>query len=239
MRKMYIFIKKVTILHPNRQKNNYQYPNQARYGLLIQCTNSYPLHFCHSSLETTMIFKVKLKNADKFALLSADAHEFITNHTYLSVIGFLDNLRLHSNGYVFFQKNHPMKDGSYKSETIYLHKYIAERFVDKPEHEQKLYVSIINGNKLDCRTENLKWVPRSVAVRNTKKTTNKTGYRGVSLERDKYRAVIYKGRVKYDLGFFKTAEEAAEAYNIKSEELFGKTRNLNIIGKPRNQKNGF
>ncbi|OWY23867.1 Pathogenesis-related transcriptional factor and ERF protein [Sphingobacteriales bacterium UPWRP_1] len=185
-----------------------------------------------------MIFKVKLKNADKFALLSADVHEFIMNNTYLNAIGFLDNLRLHSNGYVFFQKNHPLNNGGYKNETIYLHKYIAERFVSRPESEQKLYVSIVNGNKLDCRTDNLRWVPRSIAVRNTKKTINKTGYRGVSPERDKYRAVLYKGRVKYDLGFFETAEEAAEAYNKKSEELFGKTRNLNIIGKPRNPKTG-
>lgn len=184
-----------------------------------------------------MIFKVKLKNADKFALLSVDAYEFIQNNPYFTILGFLDNLRLHSNGYVFFQKNHPLKDGGYRNETIYLHKYIAERFVPKPQSDRKLYVSIVNGNKLDCRTSNLEWVNRSVAVRNTKKTINKTGYRGVSIERNKYRAVLYMGEQKYDLGFFKTAEEAANAYNKKSEELFGKTRNLNVIGKPRNTNN--
>ncbi|HRI28324.1 MAG TPA: hypothetical protein PK715_09745 [Chitinophagales bacterium] len=182
-----------------------------------------------------MTFKVKLKNADKYALLDVSVYEHLLNNEYMKGLGFLENLRLHSNGYVFFQKNHPQKDGSYKNETIYLHKYVAERFVQKSDtgDGRKLYVSITNGDKLDCRVANLDWVPRSIAVRNTKRTINKTGYRGVSLERNKYRAVIYQGKQKIDLGFYPTAEAAAEAYNKKSEELFGKTRNLNVIGMPR------
>ena len=116
-----------------------------------------------------------------------------------------------------------------------MHRYIAERFVEKPVSEKKLYVSIVNGNKLDCRTNNLEWVSRSVAVRNTKKMLNKTGYRGVCKERNKYRAVIYQGTQKHDLGFFNTPEEAAEAYNQKSRELFGNTRSLNKVGYPKRQ----
>ncbi|MGB0839893.1 MAG: hypothetical protein ACPGXL_07120 [Chitinophagales bacterium] len=180
-----------------------------------------------------MVYKIKLKNSPKYALISSEAYEYIANNAYLQQLGFITGLRIHSNGYAFFQKNHPLKSGGYKNETIYLHKYIAERFIDKPESEKRLYVSIKNGNKLDCREENLEWVTRSVAVRNTKKMFNSTGYRGVGKERGKYRAVIYKGKAKHDLGFYETAEEAAQAYNKKSEELFGKTRSLNIIGRPK------
>lgn len=180
-----------------------------------------------------MVYKIKLKNSTEYALVSDKAYELISKNPYLKAIGFLENLRMHSNGYAFFQKNHPLKTGGYRNETIYLHRYIAERFVDKPQVEKKLYVSIQNGNKLDCRIDNLEWVSRSIAVRNTRKMFNSTGYRGVSKERNKYRAVIYQGSKKYDLGFFDTAEAAANAYNKKSEELFGKTRSLNNIGSPK------
>ena len=180
-----------------------------------------------------MVYKIKLKNSPEYALVSDEAYEQITKNERLKAIGFLENLRMHSNGYAFFQKNHPLKKGGYRNETIYLHRYIAERFVSKPASEKKLYVSIQNGNKLDCRVENLEWVPRSIAVRNTRKMFNSTGYRGVGKERNKYRAVLYQGNQKYDLGFFDTAEEAADAYNKKSEELFGKTRSLNNIGSPK------
>ncbi len=178
-----------------------------------------------------MIYKIKLKNSEQYAHVNADVYEYLLNKPYLKALNFLDNLRIHSSGYAFFQKNHPLKDGGYKNETIYLHRYIAEKFIEIPESPTKLYVSIKNGNKLDCRLENLEWVSRSVAVRNTKKQFNSTGYRGVSKERNKFRAVLYKGEKKFDLGFFDTPEEAAAAYNKKSIELFGKTRSLNILKK--------
>ncbi len=186
-----------------------------------------------------MDYKIKLKNSPKYAIISDVVYQKIVNNEYLMSINFLENIRMHSNGYAFFQKNHPLKGGGYKNETIYLHRYVAEKFIAPPKSDKKLYVSIINGNKLDCRLENLEWVPRSVAVRNTKKMFNSTGYRGVGKERNKYRAVIYDGDKKYDLGFFDTAEEAAEAYNKKSEELFGKTRSLNTIGRPKEKYNPF
>ena len=60
---------------------------------------------------------------------------------------------------------------------------------------------------------------------------SKTGYRGVTKEKSRFRAVIYHERKAHNLGFFDTAEEAAKAYNKKSIELFGKTGSLNEIRK--------
>lgn len=176
-----------------------------------------------------MLYKLGLKNAKKTVLINDFTYEYITNNAHLSEIKFSENLREHSNGYAVFQKSWRQKSGKYKTETIYLHKLVAEKYLTKPELDQKLVVIIKNGNPLDCRVENLEWSTVSAAARNTKKTENKLGYRGVCKERNKYRAVIYKNKQRYELGFFNTPEEAALAYNNKSVELFGKTRSLNRI----------
>ncbi len=177
-----------------------------------------------------MVYKVKLKNSDKHVLMSEDAYEYISNHLYLKEMNFLQNLRLHSNGYAFFQKNHPIKDG-YRNETIYLHRFIAEKFIEKPESTSRLFVKIKNGNPLDCRLNNLDWVPFSKVIRGTSKTRSKTGYRGVHKEHNRFRAVLYDHGTRHDLGYFESAEDAAEAYNTKSRELFGETKSLNKIKK--------
>lgn len=177
-----------------------------------------------------MLFKVKLKNARKNVLLSEELYEFFSTDDYFTSIDFLDNLRLHSSGYAFFQKNYPLKEGKYKNLTIYLHKAVAERYVPKPKSDKKLFVRLKNGDPLDCRVENLEWVTMGELRRNQKKHSNMTGYRGVvKVSKNKYRAVLYKDRKRYDLGLFNTAEEAAEAYNLKSKSLFGETESLNSV----------
>ena len=61
------------------------------------------------------------------------------------------------------------------------------------------------------------------------KTHSKTGYRGVVLEKGKYRAAIYVNQKAINLGFFDTAIEAARAYHEKSKELFGDAGFLNNV----------
>ncbi|NNC94521.1 MAG: Pathogenesis-related transcriptional factor and ERF protein [Chitinophagales bacterium] len=176
-----------------------------------------------------MYYKLGLKNSEKKVIISDDAFNYIENNEYLRSINLLKNLRLHSNGYAFFQKNFPKSGGGYKSLTIYMHKLIAERFIEKPESEKKLNVTFKDGDKLNCRTTNLMYADRSHIVRNTAYIGNKNGYRGVTKEKNGYRAAIYIGKKRIEIGVFKTAEEAALAYNNKSVELFGKSRSLNKI----------
>ncbi|MGK7393103.1 MAG: Pathogenesis-related transcriptional factor and ERF protein [Candidatus Cyclobacteriaceae bacterium M3_2C_046] len=174
-----------------------------------------------------MLYKLKLKNSREMALVDDVAYEYISSNEYLKSIEFVNNLRIHSSGYAFFQKTRMTKVGKYKTETIYLHKLIAEKFVPKPESEKKLYALIRNGKRLDCRIKNLEWAPLSKVTRNTKYNDSKLGYRGVHKARNKFQAVIYNNCERIDLGYFDTPEEAAEAYNKKSIELFGETIGLN------------
>src|SRR5688500_11600581 len=151
-----------------------------------------------------MICKLTLKNSDKQALVDDKVYEYLQNDPYLSSIGFLKHLRIHSNGYAFFQKNWPLKNGKYRNETIYLHKLIGEQLLEKQESNIKLYVHFKNGNKLDCRRENLEWAPLCKIVRNTTKTENKLGVRGVHKEAQKYSAIIPHNKQRINLGTFET-----------------------------------
>lgn len=176
-----------------------------------------------------MLFKISLKNVNEEVLISEESYKYLTESALYAPKKMVENLRMHSNGYAFYQKNHPQRDGNYLNETLYLHKIIAETFLEKPESADHQYVMFKNGNKLDCRLENICWATRSEITRNTKKHHSKSGFRGVYKEGERYRSTLYNKNERIDLGFFDTPEEAALAYNQKSEEIFGRTRSLNKI----------
>lgn len=177
-----------------------------------------------------MLYKVKLKNADDHVLLDDDVYDWLTTDAYLKRVDFINNLRRHSSGCAVFQKTWKKADGGYKTETIYLHKLVAEKYLKSDKTEIKNLVGAKNGNKLDCRLENLEYRSRAVASRK-RKTSSKAGYTGVYKENNRYRAVISINRKSVHIGMFDTPEEAALAYNKKSRELYGDDGKVNVIKK--------
>jgi hypothetical protein len=183
-----------------------------------------------------VLYKVKLKNADDNVLIDDNVYEYLSSDPYLKKVDFINNLRKHSSGCAVFQKTWQKAEGGYKTETIYLHKLIAEKFLADQRSKAKNLVGAKNGNKLDCRLENLAWRSRSVASRQ-RKTSSKVGYTGVYKENNRYRAVISINRKSVHIGMFATAEEAALAYNKKSKELYGDDGKINVIKKGANGEN--
>ena len=175
-----------------------------------------------------MLYKVKLKIADENVLLDDHVYEWLISEPYLTKVDIIHNLRRHSSGCAVFQKTWKKADGKYKTETIYLHKLIAEKFLSEKKSKTSNLVGAKNGNKLDCRLENLIYRSRAIASRK-RKTSSKTGYTGVYMEGNRYRAVISINKKSIHLGMFDSAEEAAVAYNKKSREVFGESGKLNII----------
>jgi hypothetical protein len=175
-----------------------------------------------------VIYKVKLKNADDMVLLDDHVYDWLASDPYLSKIDLINNLRKHSSGCAVFQKTWKRADGGFKTETLYLHKLIAEKFLADQKAGKQRLVGAKNGDKLDCRLENLVYRSRSVASRQ-RKTSSKTGYTGVYKEHNRFRAVIsIKGKSKH-LGMFDTAEEAAAAYNKVSREIYGEEGKINKL----------
>ncbi|MCF8236687.1 MAG: HNH endonuclease [Saprospiraceae bacterium] len=178
----------------------------------------------------TVLYKIKLNNSDDLVLVDGHVYEHLATDPFLSEIGLLDGLRKHSGGGVVFQKLWRQPGGKATTRTIYLHRYIAERFlthVDVPG--EKEVVRCKNGNKLDCRLENLFWSTRAESAR-LRKTRNRSGFKGVYREYNKYRAVISVDQKNIHLGMFETPVEASKAYRKKASELLG------LIGKQQTEQ---
>ncbi|WP_273445818.1 hypothetical protein [Neolewinella agarilytica] len=173
--------------------------------------------------------QIHLKNSADKATIDKSVFEELSKDPHLSSLNFFDNLRLHSSGCIVFQKTHKKQRGAgYRTETIYLHKLIAERYLAHTKKQGASLVGCKNGDKRDCRLENLQYRSRSEASRK-RKSSSKVGYTGVYKENNRYRAVISQNRRSLHIGMFATAEEAAKAYNAKSIELYGNAGKINII----------
>lgn len=90
----------------------------------------------------------------------------------------------------------------------------------------------INGNPLDNRKSNLRFVSSQQNSFNTKKSiTNSSGFKGVSWHKNHklWQACVYFGNTSKFLGNYLTKEEAALAYNLYVKETRGEYANLNIV----------
>ncbi len=174
-----------------------------------------------------MSVQVKLKNSKDVVLLDESTFETLQKDPEVQKMNLLENLRKHSTGCAVYQKSVRLKRGEYRIETIYFHRYLCERFIEQPEPSYNL-VGTKNGNKLDCRIENLEWRTRSMSSR-SRKIYNKSGYLGVYKESKKYRSIIYYEGKAHHIGMFESAEDAARAYNQKATELYGEDARLNEV----------
>lgn len=83
---------------------------------------------------------------------------------------------------------------------------------------------------LDNRRINLRIATSSQNAVNSKVRSDcKSGCKGVSFQRGKWRASIGGKKARRHLGTFSTREDAALAYNVAAQELYGEFASLNVI----------
>jgi hypothetical protein len=90
----------------------------------------------------------------------------------------------------------------------------------------------INGNKIDCRRENLRVCTHQENSRNQKiRKNNTSGFKGVYFNKKakKYQSYIHINYKAIYLGLFSTALEASKAYELAAINHFGEFRRKEIF----------
>jgi hypothetical protein len=117
-------------------------------------------------------------------------------------------VRVDSRGYPFFYRYHGLR-----KRKVYLHRFLLKA-------PQGYVTDHINGNRLDVRTENLRLLTAIQNTRNRMKIKDaRCPFKGVFVNRKKFRSVIVFGYCKFELGIYPTAEEAAAMYDAAAEIL--------------------
>ena len=104
---------------------------------------------------------------------------------------------------------------------IFAHRIIyAMHYGDIPND---MHIDHINGIKHDNRIENLRLATNTENICNQKnaQVSNKTGFLGVSVDRNKFVAQIQIKGIKKRLGRFSNIQDASKAYHFARKEYFG------------------
>ena len=83
-----------------------------------------------------MLYKIQLKKSEEHVTVDDYVYEFFINDPYLKKLDFINNIRKHSTGCAVFQKSWAKADGGYKVETVYLHKFIAEKWLSEKRTDE-------------------------------------------------------------------------------------------------------
>jgi hypothetical protein len=125
-------------------------------------------------------------------------------------------------GYAYFH----VRDGRWQYRAVPAHRLILG-VADRPKSEVE--VDHANGNRLDNRRENLRLCTRGENAKNIRGRAL-SGFKGVTVVKGQWKAVIQADRVIHRLGSFDTAEEAAQAYDDAAQRLHGEFARLNFPG---------
>lgn len=115
------------------------------------------------------------------------------------------------------------------------HQYLIHRLIMKVLDNPKIHIDHINGNTLDNRKQNLRFVNRSQNMKNRNSAYNSTSiFLGVHFCKNKktkrWRAVIKPTNQKnIHLGYYKEEVDAGYAYNVSAKIIHGQYAKINKI----------
>lgn len=141
----------------------------------------------------------------KFAIVDRDDYEELSQHKWY----------FHSKGYAVRDTG-----GRKNRHSIMMHQEVMN----------SKWIDHINRNKLDNRKSNLrKATPSQNQANHPKRMNNTSGYIGVSeTPQQRFHAYIENNYKRINIGYFRTAKEAAIARDIVAKKLHGDYASLNF-----------
>jgi len=106
---------------------------------------------------------------------------------------------------------------------VKLHRIIMERMLGRPLEKHE-HIDHADGDPLNNRRRNLRICSHTTNAMNAKKRSdNKSGFKGVCLHKATglWRSYITVNKRKKSLGYYRTPEEAHEAYKRAALEYYG------------------
>lgn len=158
-----------------------------------------------------------LLNHGKVALVDNKIHETANQFNWYLIKGI----------HTFYAET---QVGSYTNKNIKkikMHRYVYE-LVNNVKLNSCQHIDHIDGNGLNNTITNLRIATKSQNGRNATCKSNITGFRGVYIRKNKYGAHIRFNGKNLHLGYFKTAEQAANAYDNKYREVEGNELQCNF-----------
>lgn len=160
--------------------------------------------------------KIKLTQG-KYALVDNEDYEYLSKFNWYAKF----------NGYTWYAATNIPKTFESKRKNIKMHRMIMG-------DPKGMEIDHVNHDGLDNQKKNLKICTHAENMQNQKilRKSNTIGLRGVYFDKrnqtKKWFAKIQRGGTQISLGTFYTKEEASEAYNKKSLELFGSSAIINV-----------
>ena len=114
-----------------------------------------------------------------------------------------------------------------------VHQLVAQEFLERPDETGIYFVDHINRIKTDNQVSNLRYATPQQNQMNRAKAIGKqtsSQFKGVAFvkKNGKWKAYIRFNNKQIYLGYFSEEEEAALAYDLKAQELFGQYAVLNF-----------
>jgi hypothetical protein len=135
-----------------------------------------------------------------------------------------------------------MRDGVRNNAIV--HRVVAQAFIDNPQNLP--WVDHIDGVRCHNNASNLRWCSASQNQQNRGRTsvwrgrTTSTTYKGVSYRKRgncvQWTAAITYNKKQHHIGSYRTAEDAARAYDAVALEKFGRFARLNF---PSNDEQSY